>query len=69
MNWWAIIGVIFLVALTTGIWTYKSSNREVGSFWSGFIVGGMGCLSLLLNLFLSLISLFVLYLLFSWIFG
>lgn len=69
MNWWAIIGMVFLVALATGIWTYKSSDREDGSFWSGFIVGGMGCFSLLLNLFFSLISVLFLYFLFSWIFG
>lgn len=69
MNWKVIICVVFLVALTTGIWTYKISDKEKGSFWGGFFVGGMGCLSLLLNLFFSLISMFILYLLFSWIFG
>lgn len=69
MNWWAIIGVVFLVALATGFWAYRSSNREDGSFWGGFFVGGMGCLSLLLSLFFSLISVLILYFLFSWIFG
>ncbi len=69
MNWWGIISVVFLVALVSGIWTYKSTNKEDGSFWSGFFVGGMGCLSLLFNIFISFISVLVFYFLFSWIFG
>lgn len=69
MNWWAIFCVVFLVALATGLWAYKSSDREEGSFWGGFFAGGMGCMSLLLNIFLSLISLLILYFLYSWIFG
>lgn len=68
MNVWAIVVVVLVAAVILGILSYRA-DRSGKSFWEGFLAGGFGCLAMLFNLFISLVSLFALYLLFTWIFG
>lgn len=72
MNWWGIVGVICLAGLIYAIFLYRSEKRKEDkkdAFWSGFLMGSIGCAGMLLQLFLGLVSLYVFYLIFSWIFG
>ncbi len=72
MNVWGIIGVICLFGLITAFSlakeeTYKENRRK--TFLYGFLTGGLGCAMMLGELFAGILSLYALYLFFSWIFG
>ena len=72
MNWWGIAGVICLVGLLYAVYLYRIEDRKEDkkeAFGSGFLMGSLGCAGMIFQLFLGIVSLYVLYLIFSWIFG
>ena len=69
MNWWGIAGVICLVGLLYAVYLYRIEDRKEDkkeAFWSGFLMGSLGCAGMIFQLFLGFVSLYVLYLIFSW---
>ncbi len=72
MNWWGIAGVICLVGLLYAVYLYRIEDRKEDkkeAFWRGFLMGSLGGAGMIFQLVLGFVSLYVLYLIFSWIFG
>lgn len=67
MTW---LWVILIVALVGGIFGYFSSDRDRGeNAVHGAVAGGMGCGFIILQIFLAILGIWVLFMIGSWLFS
>ncbi len=67
MNW---LWVILIVAVIGGIIGYFSSNKDRGeNAMQGALVGGMGCGYIILQIFIAILGIWILFKVGSWLFG